>query len=80
MRSGFTAGEAYRWPTLDTLEENLRTARRAAVAARHATEDAAAATAVTIRKHPLSAVGVAVAAGVLLGAAAGFCAGWCTRK
>ena len=80
MRSGFTTGEACGWPTFDSMEEHVRAARRAAVAARHATEDFAADAVVTIRKHPLAAVGAAAAAGLLIGAAAGVYAAWCTRK
>ena len=73
-------GTAGRWPTRETLEENIRDVRRAASTARHAAEDAVAEAAQNIRRHPLRSVaGVAVAAGVA-GVLFGFGVGWFTRK
>ena len=65
-----------RWPTRETLEENIREVRRAASTARHAAEDAVAEAARNISQHPLRSVaGVAVAAGVA-GVLFGFGVGW----
>lgn len=74
------AGAPYAWPSLESMEEGIRAARKAAVAARHAGEDFTAEAVLNIRKHPLRAVGVALAAGVVVGSVAGLCAGWCARR
>ena len=64
--------EPCRWPTIESVEENLRQARHAVNTARHATEDAMGEAAQNIRRHPLRAVGVAAVVGVVAGALAGF--------
>jgi ElaB/YqjD/DUF883 family membrane-anchored ribosome-binding protein len=69
-----------RWPTMESVEDRLRQARRAANTARHAAEDAASEAALNIRRHPLTAVGAAAAVGALAGGLVGFGAGWFMRK
>jgi ElaB/YqjD/DUF883 family membrane-anchored ribosome-binding protein len=49
------------------MEDSVRAARRAAVAARHVTEDATAEAVLNIRRHPIRAVGIAAGAGILVG-------------
>jgi hypothetical protein len=55
-----------------SFEENVRHGRRAVVRAQHAAEDSAAAVVLQVRRHPLSALAVAVAAGALVGGLIGF--------
>jgi ElaB/YqjD/DUF883 family membrane-anchored ribosome-binding protein len=59
-------------PTLDRLDETIRQGRQVVVRGQHAAEDAAAATALRIRRRPLSAVMIAAGAGALVGALIGF--------
>ena len=59
-------------PILAAFDENVRDARRAVVAARHAVEDRAAKTALQVRRHPFVSLGIAVGAGALLGCVIGF--------
>ena len=63
------------WPRME-VEDRLRTAKRALVDARYASEDAVAGATLKIRRRPLAAVGGAAALGVLLGSACGFVAGF----
>ena len=58
--------------TLEQWEQNVQTGRRAIVRAQHAAEDGAAAVALQVRRRPLSALVVAVAAGALAGGLIGF--------
>jgi ElaB/YqjD/DUF883 family membrane-anchored ribosome-binding protein len=62
-------------PALEALEENVRDVRRAVVAGRHAVEDCAAETTVQVRRHPFTAVGLAVGIGSLVGCLVGFAFG-----
>ena len=62
-------------PALEALEENVRDVRRAAVAGRHAVEDCAAETTLQVRRHPFTAVGLAVGVGSLVGWLVGFTLG-----
>lgn len=62
-------------PALDTLDENIRQARRAIVDGRHAAEDFAAGAALQVRRHPLSALALAAGAGALAGCLFGFALG-----
>ena len=62
-------------PILAAFDENVRDARRAVVAARHAVEDRAAQTALQVRRHPFVSLGIAVGAGALLGCVIGFTLG-----
>lgn len=83
IRSGVmkeSPGEPGAWPAFESIEEGVRDARRAAVAARHAAEDFVDDTTLRIRQHPLRAVGVAAVAGAVVGSLVGFGFGWCTRK
>jgi ElaB/YqjD/DUF883 family membrane-anchored ribosome-binding protein len=68
------------WPTLESIEEAVRTARRAATEARHATEDAAAGASLRVRRHPLASVGLAATAGIVTGSLVGFAAGWLLQR
>jgi ElaB/YqjD/DUF883 family membrane-anchored ribosome-binding protein len=59
-------------PTLDRLDETIRQGRQVVVRGQHAAEDAAAATALRIRRRPLSAVMIAAGVGALVGALVSF--------
>lgn len=67
-------------PALETLEENVRQARRAIVQGRYAAEDFAAGTALQVRHHPLSAVALAAGAGALAGCMIGVALGWLAHR
>lgn len=67
------------WPKLDSVEENLRQARRVVNDARHAAEDAIEEAALQVRRHPLPVVGAAIVVGAVAGAVVGFCAGRVSR-
>ena len=62
-------------PALDTLDENVRQARRAILQGRHAAEDVVAGAALEVRRHPLSALALAAGAGALAGCLVGFALG-----
>jgi len=68
------------WPTLESVEQAARNARRAVNGARAATEDFVAGTTLEVRRHPLTAVGLAAAAGIVTGCAFGFAAAWFWRR
>jgi len=70
--SAAKAANDYVEPILAALDENVRDARRAVVAARHAVEDRAAQTAIQVRRHPFASLGIAAGAGALLGCVIGF--------
>jgi len=59
-------------PTLETIQENVRQLRHAALAGRHVMEDSAAHTRIQVRQHPFLAVGIALGVGALIGCATGF--------
>ena len=63
----------------ESMRENLRGARRKFTAARHTTEDVAAGAALKVRRNPLSAVGVAMVTGAVVGSIVGFGTGWFGR-
>jgi ElaB/YqjD/DUF883 family membrane-anchored ribosome-binding protein len=71
--------EPCRWPTIESVEENLRQARRVVNTARHAAEGAAGEAELNIRRYPLQAVGAAIVVGVVVGSAFGFGVGWFAR-
>ena len=71
--------EPTRWPTMESVEENLRQARRVVDTARHAAAAAASEAESNIRRHPLRAVGAAGVLGVIGGGLIGFGAGWFAR-
>jgi ElaB/YqjD/DUF883 family membrane-anchored ribosome-binding protein len=62
-------------PGAETLEDNVRQARRAIVQGRYAAEDAVAAAALQVRRHPVTAIAVAAGAGALAGCMIGFAFG-----
>lgn len=64
------------WQSTGSVEERLRTAKRALTDVRHASEDAVAEAALKIRRRPIAAVGGAAALGVVLGAVFGVAAGF----
>jgi hypothetical protein len=68
------------WPTLESIEQAVRTARRTVSGARYATEDLVAAAGLQVRRHPLAAVALAVVGGLAFGGVAGFTAGWFTGR
>lgn len=67
--------ESCRWPTMESVEEDLRRARRVVNTARHAAEDAVAEAALNVRRHPLQSVGGAAVIGAIVGGVLGFGAG-----
>lgn len=71
-----TTGAPNAWPSVAAFEDTVRKARRAISGARHATEDFAAGASLEVRRHPLTAVGLASAAGIVTGCIVGFAAGW----
>jgi ElaB/YqjD/DUF883 family membrane-anchored ribosome-binding protein len=74
-----TLGEPCAWPTRESVENAVRTARRAVHGARAATEDFVAGASLEVRRHPLTAVGFATTAGLVAGCVFGFATGWFWR-
>lgn len=58
----------FTWPSRRQIDAHVRTARHAIKDARHSAAEFAADATVTVRRHPLTSVAAAAAAGVLLGA------------
>ena len=75
-----TLGEPCVWPTLESVEQAVRSARRTVNGARAATEDFVAGASLEVRRHPLTAVGLAATAGIVTGCAFGFAAAWFWRR
>ena len=75
-----TTGAPCAWPALDAFEDTVRKARRAISGTRHATEDFVAGASLEVRRHPMTAVGLATAAGIVTGCLFGFAAGWYTTR
>lgn len=71
-----TLGEPCTWPTRESVEHAFRTARRAVNGARTAAEDFMAGTSLEVRRHPLTAVGLAATAGLVTGCTFGIVAAW----
>jgi ElaB/YqjD/DUF883 family membrane-anchored ribosome-binding protein len=67
-------------PALETLEENVRQARRGMVHGRHAAEDTVAGAARAVRRHPFGSIAAAAGTGVLAGCMMGFAFGWWARR
>ena len=67
-------------PALDKLDETVRQSRRVMVRGQQAAEDAAAAAALKVRRHPMSAVMIAAGVGTVVGALIGFGLGWMTKN
>lgn len=72
-------GEPCAWPARESVENAVRTARRAVNGARAATEDFVAGTSLEVRRHPLAAVGLAATAGLVTGCLFGVAATWFWR-
>lgn len=68
------------WPTRESMEEAVRTARRAVTSARNASEDFVAGTTHEVRRRPLAAVGLAGVAGLMAGVAFGIAGAWLWRN
>jgi ElaB/YqjD/DUF883 family membrane-anchored ribosome-binding protein len=79
VNEAFAATEPCRWPAFETFEEKLRDAQQRVRMARHGAEDAVAEAVLTIRRHPLRAVGAGAVIGAGVGALVGFAAGWFAR-
>ncbi len=75
-----TPCEPWSWLSAETIEADLRKARRTLVDARNTAEDAAAGAALLVRRHPLTAIAATAAAGVTLGCLTGFFTGWRTFR
>ena len=73
-------GEPRVWPTFESVEQAMKTARRSASEARIKAEDLAAGASLEVRRHPFAAVGMAATAGVAFGCVFGFAAGWFTGR
>ena len=68
--------ETCAWPTPESVEATVRRARRAFTEARNTAEDFTADAAQQVRRHPLTAVGLAVTAGAVTGCLLGFAVAW----
>ena len=75
-----TFGQPCAWPTLESMEEAIRTTRRAVNSARNATEDFVAGTTLEVRRHPLTAIGLAATAGLMAGVVFGLAGAWYWRR
>lgn len=67
---------SYVWPRFDSVENGVRKASRALSSARHVTDDIAKDASREVRRHPLAAVGLSTAAGIVTGCFFGIAAGW----
>lgn len=63
-------------PALESLEQNVRDARRAMAHGRRAAEDFVDDAALRVRRHPLRSVTMAMTAGATAGCLIGFGLGW----
>ena len=63
-------------PALESLEQNLRDARRAVAHGRRVAEDVVDEATLRIRRHPLSSTALAATAGMIAGCVMGFALGW----
>jgi ElaB/YqjD/DUF883 family membrane-anchored ribosome-binding protein len=66
------AAKEYAEPIRAAVNDTVRDVRRVVVAGRHAAEDGADMTAVHVRRHPFVSLGIAAAAGIIIGTAIGF--------
>jgi len=80
FQTPLTANTPSAWPTLESVEQAVRTARRTVNSARAATEDFVAETSLEVRRHPLAAVGIAATAGIAAGCVFGLTAAWFWRR
>jgi ElaB/YqjD/DUF883 family membrane-anchored ribosome-binding protein len=67
-------------PTLDSVQEQVRQARRVITHGRHAAEDFVAETELNVRRRPLSSIALAGAVGALAGCLFGLLLGSQTRR
>ena len=74
-----TLGETCSWPTRESVEHAVRAARRAVNGARAATEDFVDGASLEVRRHPLTAAGIAATGGLLAGCVFGFAVAWFWR-
>ena len=65
-------------PALESLEQNVRDARRAMAQGRRAAEDFVDETTLRVRRRPLTSMAFAVIAGALAGCLLGLVLGWST--
>ena len=73
-------GEPCAWPAAEKVDKAVRTARRAVIGARAATEDFVTQASLEVRRRPLTAVGLSATAGFVTGCAFGCAAGWFWRR
>jgi hypothetical protein len=73
-----TARTPCAFPSLETLEANIRSVRQAIEDTRHTTGQIVAGTAAQVQQHPLRAVALVMAAGALMGGLTGVILGWRT--
>jgi ElaB/YqjD/DUF883 family membrane-anchored ribosome-binding protein len=66
-------------PAFDSVKESVQQAKRAITYGKQAADDALAATALKVRRQPLTSVAIAGIAGALLGCLIGFAAGRSTK-
>jgi ElaB/YqjD/DUF883 family membrane-anchored ribosome-binding protein len=64
------------WPTLESVNDAVRDARKTVADLRHASKNAVERLELTARRRPLAAVGAAAAAGFVAGGALAFALGW----
>jgi ElaB/YqjD/DUF883 family membrane-anchored ribosome-binding protein len=67
-------------PALESLEGNVRSARRAIAQSRRKAEDLVDQTTLQVRQHPVASMAVAAGAGALAGCLIGFALGWKARR
>lgn len=72
--------DACAWPTIESVERTVQTARRVATDARQATEELAETTSAKVRQYPLTAIGVAAVAGIIVGGVVGLAYGVLARR
>ena len=74
------AASEYTDPIRAAVHDNIRDARRAVAAGRHALEDCTDATALQVRRHPFASIGIAAGIGALIGCVVGFTFGRAARR
>jgi len=77
---GISHGEPGAVPTIEFIDEAVRRARRAVNGARTSTEDFVEDASREVRRHPLTAVGLAATAGIVTGCLLGLSAAWFIRS
>jgi ElaB/YqjD/DUF883 family membrane-anchored ribosome-binding protein len=77
---GISSGEPYAAPAIEFVDDAVRSARRAVKGARTAAEDFVDGASLEVRRHPLTAVGLAASAGLVTGCLLGLSAAWFIRS